>query len=156
MKTGAPLLCWDIFSTRIHDIARKHSRVHDLAVLRDYQEQFGWNISLETLLNPRYDALVLTDTDQVILWVNQGFQDMTGYSKADALGRKPSFLQGKNTSSRTKNSFSQKLANNTSFTEIVLNYRKDNEEYLCEITVLPIQNHDNDTTHLLALEKEIL
>ena len=42
-----------------------------------------------------------------------------------------------------------------SFTETVVNYRKNGETYLCQIKVVPLYNEVNELTHYLAFEKEL-
>ena len=65
---------------------------------------------LTTQINQEdYDALVLTDTSQNILWVNDGFKNMTGYTKKFAIGKRPSFLQGEKTSTSIKKELRDKL-----------------------------------------------
>jgi len=101
-----------------------------------------------------YDALVLTDISQNILWVNDGFKDMTGYTKKFAIGKKPSFLQGKKTSTIVKNQLRESLAFNHSYSGSIINYRKNGELYLCKITILPIYNLDEKLKYYMAIEKD--
>ena len=85
-----------------------------------------------------YDALVLTDISQNILWVNDGFKSMTGYTRKFAMGKKPSFLQGEKTSTIVKKQLKENLEFNHTYTGSIINYRKNGELYLCKITILPI------------------
>ena len=101
-----------------------------------------------------YDALVLTDISQNILWVNDGFKDMTGYTKKFAIGKKPSFLQGKKTSTIVKNQLRESLAFNHSYSGSIINYRKNGELYLCQITILPIYNLNEKLKYYMAIEKD--
>ena len=56
------------------------------------------------IYNYDYDALVLSDKAHKIIWVSDGFKDMTGYTKKFAVGKKPSFLQGEKDLYGCKNS----------------------------------------------------
>ena len=98
-----------------------------------------------------YDALVLTDDTQKILWVSDGFREMTGYTKKFAVGKRPSFLQGKMTSLKTKKEIREGLKNNHMFSGSLLNC---GEVYNCKINILPIYNEKRNE-YFLALEKEI-
>jgi PAS domain S-box-containing protein len=128
----------------------------DSLKLQQFKKQFHWNSDIDQLLNQSYDALVVTDSDQSILWVNQGFTKMTGYSKKYAVGKKPNFLQGKNTNVSSRNSIRRKIKNFEIITTKLINYRKNNEEYLCEVTIVPLFNKDFTTAHFIALEREIV
>ena len=101
-----------------------------------------------------YDALVLTDIYQNILWVNDGFKYMTGYTKKFAKGKKPSFLQGEKTSAIVKKQLKESLAFNHSYSGSIINYRKNGELYLCQITILPIYNFDEKLKYYMAIEKD--
>ena len=110
---------------------------------------------LTTQINQEdYDALVLTDTSQNILWVNDGFKNMTGYTKKFAIGKRPSFLQGEKTSTSIKKELRDKLAFNHTYSGSIINYRKNGQLYLCKITILPIYNLDEKLKYYMAIEKD--
>lgn len=124
-------------------------------MLMKFQEKFGWNIQLDRILSFPYEALVLTDHSQKIKWVNEGFAVMTGYSSKFSLGKSPKFLQGQNTSALTINRIRQKLSKGEVVKEKVCNYRKNGQEYLCEVHIHPLINSISGVTHYLALEREL-
>lgn len=80
---------------------------------------------------------------------------MTGYSKQFAVGRKPSFLQGEKTSIESKTKIRNRIYRNEPFRETVMNYKKNQAEYLCEIEFFPIVNKQKETKAFLALETEL-
>ncbi len=114
-----------------------------------------WDINWRKELTSDYDALILTDADQTIQWVNDGFEPMTGYTPEYAMGKTPRFLQGEKTSHQTRSRIRGKLENQKRLQESVVNYRKNGELYRCRIDVLPIFNKKKDLTHFVAIEKEI-
>ncbi|NJO88454.1 MAG: PAS domain S-box protein [Chloroflexia bacterium] len=82
----------------------------DLQALLKFSAKCNLEINLKEILNNHsYMALVLTDETQKILWVNNGFSEMTGYSKSFAINRTPGFLQGKNTSEEVKSRIRKKV-----------------------------------------------
>lgn len=117
--------------------------------------QFYWNSDINKILTNPYDALVVTDSSQKIIWTNPGFYKMTGYSQSYALDKKPSFLQGTETSVKTKHVIKDKLLQGKPFTEKILNYKKNQKEYWCQIHIFPMQNKTG-ITHFIALETELL
>lgn len=131
-------------------------REQELKTLFQFYKKYDWKIDLEAILHKDYEALVLTDSTQKIQWVSHGFKKMTGYDLEFPIGKTPSFLQGKNTSKNTLKHIKEQLFSNESFTEKIINYRKNKEEYLCEVTLYPLNNSQNILTHFLALEKEII
>ena len=84
----APLLSWDIYSEYLFKTVKKGKIKRELDQLNKFNNKFNWIVNLEDSLQDTYKALVLTDASQVILWVNEGFTEMTGYPKKFALGKK--------------------------------------------------------------------
>lgn len=151
-----PLLCWDIYAMHLAEQAINFNRQIELDILKTFKEKFNWRIDIEKLFTEKdFEALVLTDTNQNIQWVNKGFTKMTGYPANFAKGKNPNFLQGADTSQRTKKVIREKLNSGKHFKEQILNYKKNGIPYNCQIEIYPIEDIDNKTIHHLAFEKEI-
>jgi len=151
----SPLLSLDIYLDHYHKLikaARSHSDIQQL------QESIDTVISpqLETIIKKEpYDAIVVTDARQTIVWVSEGFYDMTGYSSTFAVGKQPNFLQGKDTQESAKNSIRLHLNQDHSYSGSLINYRKNGEPYLCELKLFPMRNTNDEVTHYLALERRL-
>ncbi|MES2488038.1 MAG: PAS domain-containing protein, partial [Bacteroidota bacterium] len=63
--------------------------------------------------------------------------------------------QGANTTDASRAYVRQQLNSGQSFTAEIINYRKNQEEYLCEVNVYPLTDNNGQTTHYFALEKKI-
>lgn len=150
-----PLLCWDVISSQRELMVEGLRKNLDINELADISEKKGWIFNWKDLVDKSYDAIVVTDTNRKILWVNDGFKDMTGYSKSFALGRTPNFLQGKETNEASRNAIRSKLSVGDSFTQQVINYKQDQSPYVCEITIYPVKNNRHEIAAFLALEREI-
>ncbi len=149
-----PLLSWDIYSEFYFRHLKQIERKTEIEKLTFLAEKFQWKNNISHLINRNdYEAIIVTDINRKIIWVNNGFTEMTGYSKGFALNRTPVFLQGKETSSNTKERIRNKIKLNKPFKEVITNYKKDNTPYKCEIQVIPMYN--KITTHFMALEKQV-
>ncbi|MDY0781068.1 PAS domain-containing protein [Tenacibaculum sp. IB213877] len=147
-----PLISWDIYSQ--FTLTNKESLSQDLKQLSLYASKFNWEHNFKSILqNNTYDALVLTNNLKEIIWVNKGFTKMTGYTKKQVINKKPSFLQGKDTSESKKIVIRKKLNGKIPFKEVILNYKKDGTPYKCEIYIIPIKKEK--VTHYLALERAV-
>ena len=127
----------------------------DKNALKLMESQFLWKTDFSEILSNPYDALIVTDSAQTIIWTNPGFFEMTGYYGSYAIGKQPSFLQGAATSTETKAAIRDQLLRGRPFTEKILNYKKNEEEYWCEIMIFPLK-HKGKITHFLALETELI
>lgn len=150
-----PLLCWDVISSQRELMVDSWKKNLDINELSGISEKKGWIFDWNYLSDQAYDAIVVTDTNRKILWVNDGFKEMTGYPKSFALGRSPTFLQGKETQEASRTEIRNKLSAGDSFTQQVVNYKQDQSPYICEITVYPVKNKHREIAAFLALEREI-
>ncbi|WP_296705572.1 PAS domain-containing protein [Algoriphagus sp.] len=146
-----PLISWDISNPIFNAISKKSE---DIDILKRISLLNNWKVDFVKELSINYQTLVLTDLDQKILWVNNGFEKMTGYAPDFAIGKKPIFLQGPNTSEVVKARIRKKLSNGERISETVTNYKKNGLEYECEITIIPLIDSNRMITHYLALERE--
>ena len=102
-KNFLPLASFDIHLENYQSLVNEFRRNNDISHIKSILND-TWTTDLtKKVFQEDYDAIVLTDTNQKILWVSDGFRDMTGYSKKYAVGKRPSFLQGEETSKSVKN-----------------------------------------------------
>lgn len=140
----------DYFSTKMHNL----NRLNDIITVKKFASKFNWNQNLDTIFkNEDFEAIVLTNKKQEIIWVNDGFKEMTGFHKKFALNKRPSFLQGEKTCKKTRDRIKKTIQLNEPFTGTVINYRKDKTPYKCEIKIFPL--FSENTTHYIALEKAV-
>ena len=150
-----PLLSLDFYLNHYHDFTKKLRVDSDVNKLSHMLGKL-MNTDLQSIIEHGiYDALVVTDAQLKIVWVNDGFSEMTGYSKKFALGKKPNFLQGEETSEATKREIRKHLNKKEGFKTSILNYRSTGETYLCEINAVPIFNEKREIVNYLAVEREL-
>jgi PAS domain S-box-containing protein len=129
----------------------------DFEIINQFAESQGWVewVDFEKHLKRGNNSVVISDTNQTILYVSSGFEYMTGYSEIFARGKKASFLQGENTEQSVLNTI-QKAVEQRKFVECVLtNYRKNGELYLCKVKIFPMFNQKNELVNFVALESEV-
>jgi len=150
-----PLISWDIFNQNYFDTLKTAKTEGDIKMIKSFAKKAKWQNKIDDLFTSKnFEALIITDLEQKILWVNDGFTDMTGYSKKFAINKTPNFLQGINTLPETKKRISNRLKDLKPFTEIITNYKKDNTSYKCEVKIIPM--YSENVTHFLAIERQIV
>jgi PAS domain S-box-containing protein len=97
-------------------------------------------------------AVILTDASRQILWVNEDFTSITGYSLAEVIGKKPSLLQGAGTEKETIIRIRKALESQVPVKGELTNYRKNGEAYCCKLVIHPIFNHEQELTNFIAFE----
>ncbi|WKN41897.1 PAS domain-containing protein [Tunicatimonas pelagia] len=149
-----PIHCADVYLWQQNLSSQPFSSA-DWKMLGQFQRTYRWNVDLASLLDQSYEALVLTDPQQSIQWVSEGFITMTGYSPQSVIHRKPRILQGKATSNESKTRIRTKLKVAEPFQEVIVNYRRSGEPYRCHLSIFPMKDSDGALQHFLALEKEV-
>ncbi|KAJ7107050.1 hypothetical protein C8R44DRAFT_885719 [Mycena epipterygia] len=93
------------------------------------------------------DTFVLTNPrlpDHPIVLVSDGFVDVTGYPKAQIIGRNCRFLQGPGTPPESVQRIRDGLNSGKGCTELLLNYRRNGEPFYCLLCIIPV--HDSSGT----------
>lgn len=108
-------------------------------------------VALESAAN----AILITDAQGVIRWVNPAFTTLTGYAAPEAIGRTPSFLKsGSHGEGFYKNLWST-LRKGSVWHGELYNKRKDGSRYLEEQTITPVCAADGTITHFVAIKLDI-
>jgi len=97
-------------------------------------------------------AVILTDADRKILWVNEDFTEITGYNLSEVVGKKPSLLQGPGTEREAISRIRRKLEHTVPFQDEITNYRKNGEPYLCKLVIHPVFDQNQQLTNFIAFE----
>jgi PAS domain S-box-containing protein len=108
--------------------------------------------SLEAAAN----AIVITDCDGVIEWVNPAFVTLTGYTLEESVGRNPRELvkSGKQDQQFYKDLWEKILAGETWRGQII-NRRKNGTLYTEEQTITPLLDADGKVSHFIAIKENI-
>jgi PAS domain S-box-containing protein len=102
------------------------------------------------------NAVILTDAQGRIEWVNEGFTRITEFTLEEARGRKPgSFLQGPETDPATVEVMRRAFQAGEGFKVDVLNYSKSGRKYWLAIEARPIRDADGRITHFMAVETDL-
>ena len=149
-----PLYCGIEFRNPTH---KKSRWMEEYDYLQSLVQERQWH-KFPKLLEPLHDpatAIIVTDAAEKIDWVNRGFSKMTGYSSKEAIGRRPGFLQGKETSLKDLEHIRENISKQKPFEGTLLNYRKNGEPYYCHIHIHPLFNRQLELINFLAIEKEV-
>ncbi len=126
----------------LSDVTERNRSREELQVLRQAWEQ-----------SPV--ALVITDADANIEFVNQAFEAVSGYSLAEVRGRNPHLLASGETSPRTYEEMWRKLQQGKAWRGEFRNRRKSGESYWEAATIAPVRNAVGDITHYVGVKEDI-
>lgn len=102
------------------------------------------------------DGILFTDPQRRILWANDGFVRITGYSQAELVGKTPgTLLQGKGTDPFASEEMGRAVEERREFEVEILNYRKDGTPIWLFIQGKPIFDQDGELKFYMAVERDV-
>ena len=110
-------------------------------------------LSTAVIQNP--NAIMITDIDGVIEYVNPQFTTLTGYMQHEAIGANPRFLQSGETSPETYVDMWQTISSGNIWRGELRNKTKENKLYWEAVVIAPIRNNENKITHFVAIKEDI-
>ncbi|MCU0796511.1 MAG: response regulator [Akkermansiaceae bacterium] len=102
------------------------------------------------------NAVVITDAQGRIEWVNEGFTKISGYTREEVLGRSPgSILQRGTENSEARLLMRERIRAGSGFETEIINHTKDGRSYLVHIECQPLHDKHGKLTGFMALERDI-
>lgn len=104
-----------------------------------------------------FDSVMVTQaTDDQggseIVYVNERFTELTGYSSEEVIGKTPGMLQGPRTDKAVTDRLAAEVGNGRTFHGQTVNYRKDGSPFEMEWKVTPVLR-DGRVTYYLAVQR---
>ncbi|HKK42086.1 MAG TPA: PAS domain-containing protein, partial [Bacteroidales bacterium] len=110
---------------------------------------------LASVIRQTDDAVVITDSEGTIEYVNPAFEKMTGYSSHETLGKKPDLIK----SGKHDDAFYKKLwktiLKGEQFNAVFSNIRKNGELFYEQETITPLMDDEGGITHFVSTGKDI-
>lgn len=100
------------------------------------------------LTNPNMD-------DNPIVYVNDGFQKVTGYAASAVVGRNCRFLQGEKTRKSTVDRLRNAVEAGREISVDIVNYRSDGSDFLNRLVISPVHGRDGRLLYFLGVQKDL-
>ncbi|MEX0684990.1 MAG: PAS domain S-box protein [Balneolales bacterium] len=116
---------------------------------------------LESVITHTNDAIVITEAEPQdepgprIIYVNEAFTKMTGYTPEEVIGKTPRILQGPNSDEKELARLGKALRNWEPCEITTINYKKNGEEFWINFSVTPAANEKGWYTHWIAIERDV-
>ncbi|MBA6326522.1 EAL domain-containing protein [Colwellia sp. MB02u-6] len=101
------------------------------------------------------EGITITDNNGIIIDVNDSFTRITGYSREEAIGQNPRFLQSSKETPEFFSGIDQALQKDSNWSGEIWNRRKNGEVYVEMTTISAVFNEYGIATHYIALANDI-
>jgi PAS domain S-box-containing protein len=96
-----------------------------------------------------------TRPDNPLVFVNDGFELITGYSSAEVLGRNCNFLKGPNTSPAALAEMRVAIATGKSCDVVLENYRKDGTRFWNSVLITPLRDRSGNVVNFVGIQTDV-
>ena len=129
-----------------------------IGTMQDITTQHKATIEMRKLsgaINQAADAIMITDINGKIEYINPAFKEMTGFSWNEAIGKSPSLLKSGKQSLSFYERMWKTIKKGEAFNDIVINRRKNGSLYYEEKTITPIKEENGNITSFISTGHDI-
>ncbi|WP_316977474.1 ATP-binding protein [Shumkonia mesophila] len=107
------------------------------------------------------DVILVTEAEPLdepgpkIVYANQAFYELTGFTPEETIGNDPRMLQGEDTDRATLDRVRAALKAHEPVRVEVVNYTKSGQSYWLDMIIVPLRDPHGKVTHFAAIERDI-
>jgi PAS domain S-box-containing protein len=160
LVNGGVAGCIGLHTSRLHTFSRG-----ELDLVRRVADQVSGAVArsrlaetqqrLSTAIEQIAEAVMITDTDGTILYVNPAFEQVSGYSRGEAIGRTPRILKSEKQDDTFYGQLWQALAAGNVWEGRLVNRRKDGTLYTGDIIITPVRDQQGEIVNYVATQHDV-
>ena len=93
--------------------------------------------------------------DRPLIYVNEGFERLTGYRREEILGRNCRLLQGPNPDQNVVDEIRRALAAERECMVEIRNYRQDGRPFWNRLSITPVRDDSGTVTHFIGVQSDV-
>ncbi|SES22794.1 PAS domain S-box-containing protein [Vreelandella subterranea] len=113
---------------------------------------------LERMVDASEDGIVVAEQEgdeNILIYVNKGFERLTGYSADEILYRDCRFLQNEDRDQDPLNAIREALNAGKPSREVLRNYRKDGTMFWNELSITPVFDEADNLMYYIGVQKDV-
>jgi diguanylate cyclase (GGDEF)-like protein/PAS domain S-box-containing protein len=112
-------------------------------------------LKLSSAIEQTADVVMITDCNGVIEYVNPAFEQTTGYSRREVLGKTPKLLKSDKHDERFAQRLWETILSGHVFHDVFINCKKNGQIFYEDKTITPLADRSGEITHFIATGKDI-
>ncbi|MDE2418756.1 MAG: PAS domain S-box protein [Burkholderiales bacterium] len=129
------------------------ARVRAMAMAKDMTAELS---RMALVAQRTSNAVVFTNAAGRVVWVNEGFTRISGYTAEEAMGKVPGhLLQNANTDKSVVQTIGRDLRARRGGTYELINQRKDGSEYWISMEIQPLPDEHGEIKGFMSVESDI-
>jgi PAS domain S-box-containing protein len=129
--------------------------LREAEVRRDHKHSEEERIRLVAAVECAPDAVAITDTDWVVLYINPAFKHITGYSKEEIIGHRLRILRRDKHDEKYYNEIQNILKQGKNWSGRLTNRKKDGTSYQEEVTFSSVKDSSGNIRNYVAIKRDI-
>ncbi len=93
--------------------------------------------------------------DMPIIYINRGFENITGYTAAEVVGKNCRFLQGAHHDQPSVPLIAEAIRQHRTMSVVLKNFRKNGEEFFNHLHLFPLYNQAGELTHYVGIQNDV-
>jgi len=113
---------------------------------------------LKKAIDASNDGIVIAERegdDNILIYANRAFEQLTGYQQDEILFQDCRFLQAGDRDQQGLTEIKEALANNQPCRVVLRNYRKDGSQFWNELSISPVFNEQDQLMYYIGVQKDV-
>ena len=113
---------------------------------------------LKKAVNASKDGIVIAEqegSDNILIYANRAFGELTGYSEEETLYQDCRFLQSDDRDQLALAEVREAIRRGESSRVVLRNYRKDGSLFWNELSITPVFNDDDQLTYFIGIQRDV-
>ncbi|WP_454254736.1 PAS domain-containing protein [Pseudomonas sp. Marseille-Q8238] len=113
---------------------------------------------LQLVIDASNDGIVVAEQegdDNILIYANAAFEQLTGYTSDEILYQDCRFLQGDDRNQPALQVIRDAVRNQRPCRQVIRNYRKDGSAFWNELSITPVFNEGDQLTYFIGIQKDV-
>ena len=128
------------------------SILHDLTQAQKTEDELS---KLSRAIDASASIIIITDLQRRIEYVNPKFSEVTGYTRAEVIGKSPGLLSSGETSTAVYSHLWETIKAGDEWRGELHNKTKNGDYYWCRNSISAVKNHLDEISHYISVQEDI-